>query len=297
MIRVVVLGSSASMPSKDEFPSCVGIKHGGVYLLDACEGLQKQLMKFKLSYFQVKAVFITHLHSDHFLGLFGLIQSLNMSGRKETLLIYGPKGIKHLLTSILILKPLQSNFPVEIIEVSQNKKPFYSNELFTVKAFKTLHNTEAFGYVLETHPYRRFDMQKVEKLKIPRKYLSEIQEKGFAVVEKKKITYKNLSYLAKGKKITFTGDTKQFAGIASKAKNSDLLIHDSTFSETERKTAREKFHSTATEAALNAKKSNSKKLMLTHFSNRYDDLNKLLEEAKKIFPNTVLAREGEEILI
>jgi|YelNatPaOPRAMG01_1025707.scaffolds.fasta_scaffold03556_15 ribonuclease Z len=297
MIRVVVLGSSASMPSKDEFPSCIGIKHGGVYLFDACEGLQKQLMKFKLSYFQVKAIFITHLHADHFLGVFGLIQSLNMSGRKETLLIYGPKGVKNLISSILNFKPLQSNFPVEIIEINQTKKPFYSNELFSIKAFKVNHNIEAFGYVLETHPYRRFDMHKVESLKIPREYLSEIQEKGFAIINKKRITYKQLSYIAKGKKIVFTGDTKQFAGIALKAKNSDLLIHDSTFSESEKKIAKEKFHCTASEAALNAKKSNSKKLILTHFSNRYENLNKLLEEAKKIFPNTILAREGEEFLI
>ncbi len=297
MIRTVILGSSASMPSKEEFPSCVGIKHGGVYLFDACEGLQKQLMKFNLSFFQVKAIFITHLHADHFLGVFGLIQSLNLSGRRETLTIYSPKGGKRFFSSILTLKPLQSNFPVEIIEITQTKKPFYSNDLFTVTAFKVSHNTDAYGYVLETNPYRRFDMQKVEKMKIPRKRLSEIQENGSAEVNGKKITYLKLSYLAKGKKIVFTGDTKQSASIASKAKNADLLIHDSTFSESEKKIAREKFHCTATEAALNAKKSKSKKLVLTHFSNRYEDLSKLLEEAKKIFPETVLAREGLEILI
>jgi ribonuclease Z len=297
MIRVVVLGSSASMPSKDEFPSCMGIKYGGVYLFDACEGLQKQLMRFKLSYFQVKAIFISHLHADHFLGVFGLIQSLNMSGRKEILTIYTPKGGKHFFSSILSLRQLQSNFPVELIEIDQTRKPFYSNDLFTIKAFKVKHNTEAFGFVLETPPYRRFNMDKIEKMKIPRKNLSEIQEKTFAIIDKKKITYKSVSYLAKGKKIVFTGDTKQFAGISKAAKNSDLLIHDSTFSETDKKIAKEKFHSTATEAALNAKKSNSKKLMLTHFSNRYDNLNKLFEEAKQIFPNVVLAKEGLELLI
>jgi ribonuclease Z len=165
MIRVVVLGSSASMPSKDEFPSCMGIKHGGVYLFDACEGLQKQLMRFKLSYFQVKAIFISHLHADHFLGVFGLIQSLNMSGRKEILTIYTPKGGKHFFSSILSLRQLQSNFPVELIEIDQTRKPFYSNDLFTIKAFKVKHNTEAFGFVLETPPYRRFNMDKIENPK------------------------------------------------------------------------------------------------------------------------------------
>lgn len=297
MIRVVVLGSSASMPSKDEFPSCIGIKHGGVYLFDACEGLQKQLMKFKLSYFQVKAIFISHLHADHFLGVFGLIQSLNMSERKEVLSIYTPKGGGQFFSKILSLKQLQPHFPFQIIEIDQTKKPFYSNDLFTVKAFKVSHNTEALGFVLETNPHRRFDMNKIEKMKIPRKNLSEIQEKGFAIINKKKITYQKVSYLAKGKKIVFTGDTKQFAGIARTAKNAELLIHDSTFSDNEKKLAKEKFHSTAAEAALNAKKSKSKTLILTHFSNRYEDLNKLLEEAKKIFPNTLLAKEGLELLI
>ncbi|MDP3742359.1 MAG: ribonuclease Z [Candidatus Micrarchaeota archaeon] len=298
MIRLVMLGTSGAMPTPRSNPSCFAVKFGGVYLFDCSEGCQRQMMKYGTNFGSVKAIFISHLHADHFLGLFGLVQSLNMTGRKEPLQLYGPKGTKKFLGTVFAMKEFMSSFPLEIIEVAPSKKPFYSNELFTVKAFNVKHNAPAsLGFVMEGLSYRRFDMDKCKKVGVSGRMFSQLQEGGTVEINGKKVKYADVTYVQGGKKIVYTGDTMQCPAIATNAKDADLLIHDSCFLDKHKDHAKAKMHSTCLDAAKNAKKANVKKLILTHFSNRYDDLAPLLAEAKTVFESTELAEQGKEILI
>ncbi|MCX6767521.1 MAG: ribonuclease Z [Candidatus Micrarchaeota archaeon] len=295
MIRVVVLGSSASAPSKDCFPSCFAVKYGPVLLFDCCEGAQKQMMRYKISYSRTKAIFLTHLHADHFLGVFGLVQTMNLSGRKEPLQIFGPRGTKKFFETIFSLRHLAPQFPVEARDVSTGK--IFEEDLFEVRPFAVKHAGPSLGYVLEQKPYRRFDEEKARKAGIRGRLFTDIQEKGRVTAGGKTIEYDDVTYVQQGKKIVYTGDTLPCASIAGEAKDADLLVHDACFADEDKEMAAEKKHATSRQAAEAAKKAGAKKLLLTHFSNRYDDRKPLLEEARKIFPDSILAEEGLELLI
>ncbi len=254
-------------------------------------------MKFGVSFASVKAIFLSHLHADHFLGIFGLVQSMNFVGRKEALFIYGPKGTKKFLTSVFSLNELRPAFEIVVEEVLP-KKEFFKNDLFTVKAFEVKHNApHSLGYVVQGHSYKRFDLEKCAEKGVKGKMFSQLQAAGEIEINGKKVKYSDVTYLQEGKKIVYTGDTAQCAAIASNAKNADLLIHDACFLEKDKAHAKEKMHSTCLQAGKNAAKAEAKKLLLTHFSNRYDDVEALLGEAKSVFQNSELASPGKEILI
>ncbi len=298
MIRTVVLGSSGSLPTPKSNPSCFAVKWGGVYLFDCSEGCQRQLMKYGVSYAGVNAIFISHLHADHFLGVFGLVQTLNFIGRRETLYIYGPIGTKKFFSTVFAIKELQPDFEIIVTDVEASKKSFYENELFSVKAFEVKHNApHSIGFVLQGNSYRRFDLEKCKKLGVQGRDFTELQQKGTLEKNGKTLKFEQVTYAQGGKKIVYTGDTMQCASIASNAKNADLLVHDACFLEKDKSRAKEKMHCTSLDAGKNAKKAKVKKLLLTHFSNRYENLNELLEEAKSVFGNTELAEKGKEILI
>jgi ribonuclease Z len=295
MIRLVVLGSSASAPSKDALPSCFAVKYGPVLMFDCCEGAQKQMMRYGISYSKVKAIFVTHLHADHFLGIFGLAQTMNLSGRKEPLLIFGPRGTKEMVETVFSAKGLSVDFEVKARDVSSGK--IFEEELFEVRPFAVKHGGPSLGYVLEQKPYRRFDEKKAKAAGVKGRLFTELQEKGKAVIGGKTVKYEDVTYVQEGKKIAYTGDSLPCPSIASNAKNASLLVHDACFSSGDAEMAKDKKHSTTVQAAQAAKAAGAKRLLLTHFSNRYDDRGKLLEEAREIFPESALAEEGLELLI
>jgi len=297
MIRLVMLGTSASLPSKQYHTSCMAVKYGKSMLFDACEGVQRQLMKYNVSFASIDAVFLSHLHADHFLGLFGLVQSMNLSTRAAELVIYGPKGTAKFLETVFATKELKPNFPVKFVEVAASSKPFYETELFTVCAFNANHGVNALGYVLEGKPTRRFDKPKCEKVGIKGRMFSELEEGKTVTIGKKKYKYADVTYEQPGKKIVYSGDGAPNSELNSACKLADIAVLDSTFAGEQKELAKEKRHSTCTEAAKIAKKAKAKLLILTHFSNRYDNRSVLLEEAKKTFENTELSAEGLEKIL
>jgi ribonuclease Z len=297
MLRLVFLGNAAAMPTPDSFTSCFAMKTGSTFLFDCCEGAQKMMMQYGISYAKVKCIFVTHLHADHFLGILGLTQTLNMTGRQDELTIYGPAGIKLLLNGIFSLKQFRVNYQIKIIEIPKAKKKIYSDKLIRVDAFTVKHNTPALGYVIEEQPIHKFYEEKARSMGISGRLFSEITEKGEISIDGKKIKLDEVTFLKPGKKIVYTGDSLPTPSIVKAAKDADLLIHDATFSDAQKETAKEKYHATVKEAAQSAKKAKCKKLVLTHFSNRYDDLSILLKEAKLIFDNADVAKPGLEVLV
>ncbi len=297
MIRIVFLGTSASLPTKEHFTSCFAVKYGKTMMFDACEGAQIQLMKYGVGFASVDAIFISHLHADHFLGLFGLIQSMNFSTRASLLQIYGPKGSKAFFERIFSIHQLAPNFPVEFLEVEPSAKPFYSSDLFTVRAFKANHGTEALGFVLEGKPTRRFDKEKCDKLGVHGRMFSDLEAGKIVELGKKKVKYADVTYVSPGKKIVYSGDTAPNLALSAACKNADIAVLDSTFAKEDVSHAKEKRHSTCVQAATIAAKAKAKRLVLTHFSNRYDKRDAILEQAKEKFAASELAQEGLEILL
>ncbi|MEM0475361.1 MAG: ribonuclease Z [Candidatus Norongarragalinales archaeon] len=296
MIRLVVLGSAAALPSPRHLPSSIAVKYGDVFLFDCCEAAQRQMMKFGVSYAKLRAVFLSHLHADHWIGLIGLSQTLGFFERKEPLMVFGPKGTRRLLEAVFSQRELAPSFPIEVKDVEEGV--VFEDKLFTVAAFPVEHETRALGYSLEEREKTKFDEAKARSRGIHGRLFSEIMEKGELMINGKKVKLKDVTFKQAGKKIVFSGDTKPCASVVRAAKNADLLIHDACFSDDEKEKAAEKAHSTARQAAEIAKKAKAKKLLLTHFSNRYDENRlKLVEEAKSVFPESIEAKEGLEILV
>ncbi|HLC48280.1 MAG TPA: ribonuclease Z [Candidatus Norongarragalinales archaeon] len=297
MLRLVFLGNAAAMPTPASPTSCFALKSGSTFLFDCCEGAQRQMMKYGISYAKVRCIFVSHLHADHFLGILGLTQTLNMMGRQEELLIYGPEGTSDFFSGLFKMKQLRVNFPIKIIEIPKAKKKVYEDKLIRVDAFLVKHNAPALGFAIEEQPINKFYEEKARGLGIKGRLFSEIQEKGEVSINGKKIKLGDVTFIKNGKKIIYSGDSLPTAAVVKYSKGADLLIHDSTFSDAHKGTAKEKFHSTAKECAEMARKAGVKKMVLTHISNRYDDPEILLGEAKAIFDNTELARPGLELLV
>jgi ribonuclease Z len=295
MIGLTVLGSAASLPTKRRVPACYAVRYGGVYLFDACEGVQRQMMKYGVSYAKTDAVFLTHLHADHWLGLLGLTQTMNMSGRQRELKVFGPRGTKNFFETLFATRELRTSFPVTVKDVRKSR--VFECELFSVEAFPVEHGCPAVGYTLQEPEKTRFHEEKAKSLGVKGRLFSELSEKKELKINGKKVRLKDVTYRQPGRKIVFSGDTAPCKELTGAAKKADLLVMDSCFSEKEAGMAKEKKHSTALQAAKTAKKAGAQKLLLTHFSNRYEDREPLLEEAKTVFEESSLAREGLELTI
>ena len=294
MIRVVILGSSASIPTPERNLSAVGIRYfGNVYLFDCGEGTQRQMMKYQFSYAKTKMIFITHLHLDHLAGIAGLMQTLKMIERKEPLLIFGPPGTQRYLSSILKI----TNYPFDVIIKDIRDKFHLEADNFKITAFSVEHNIEGLGYVFQEKDKWNFDKGKADKLGIKGRMFRKLEKDGKIIVKNKVITLKEVTIPKKGKKIVYSGDTMKCKNVLLASKDADLLIHDGTFDEKLKDEAAKKAHSTVAQAAEIAKKAKVKRLVLTHISNRYKNTDELEKQAKKIFKNSQIAFDGMEILI
>ncbi len=296
-LEITFLGTGSAVPLPNRGHPSIHIRYSGYrFLWDCGEGTQVQLRKAKLSSLKISHVFITHWHGDHFLGLPGLIQSMNLEGRTKPLVVFGPKGIDEFMPKILELGYYDKTYEVEYWEA----KPgiLWETEEFTVSAFPVEHGTPAVGYVFQEKPRRKMLEDKLRELGIPRGPLWGELQKGNEIEWKGKIIRpEQVTLEIPGRKIVYTGDTRPCESTIEAAKDADLLIHDATFSHDVLERAKETWHSTAREAGRIAREAGVKQLVLTGFSKRYKDeeLVKLWEEAKKEFDNVVIARDLEKI--
>jgi len=300
-MKLTVLGTSASTPSKQRNLSAVMLNFDGLnYLFDCPEGTQRQLMSAKLSYMKIQAIFLSHFHGDHILGLPGLIATMSMHQRDYPLYIFGPKGVKEKIQKALEISLLKVNFEIKTTEVKQGI--ILEEEKFLVEAFKLNHDIPCYGYVFkEKDSLGKFSREKALKLEIPEGPLWGQLQKGKKVKSGKK-TFKPEDVLdttnkKTGKKISFVFDTLADNSYINKIKDSDVLFHESTFLEKLKDRAKETMHSTAKQAAKAAVKSKAKKLVLFHFSPRHKDTEKFENEARELFGNVIAAKDLEEIEI
>ena len=296
-IKLTFLGTSDAIPtSTRNHPAILLTYNGENILIDCGEGTQRQFRKARLNPCRLTRILLTHWHADHILGIPGILKTLGLSGYNKKLSVYGPKKTKFFMQELLKIFAVKKYFFMDIKEVSGK---FFETKDFYLKAESMTHSVPCNAYSFVKKGRIRIDKKKLRKSGLPHgKLLQKLKEGKNVIYMGKKYLAKNLTFKEKEKKISFVLDTSINKKIPSFAKNSDILVCEASFgSELENK-AREYKHLTAKQAAKIAKKSNSKKLILTHISQRYSRKpEKILNEAKKIFKNSSLAHDLEVIEI
>jgi len=302
MIKVQFLGTSGSVPTEKRGMPAVYLEfRGNRMLFDCGEGTQRQMRIAKIPFMKLDAIFISHLHADHCLGLGGLLQTMDLFGRNNQLKIFGPKGISDTLEQIITTGHfVLEGFDLELNEIKSRKlSTIYSTNGSLVKCARLDHNVPSLGFSFEEKERRPFDKQKALKLGVQEGPLFSRLQQGNQVRVGKRVVKPDdvLGEAVKGRKVTYIPDTRPCAAAIELAMGSDLLIHEATFAHDLQESAIEGRHTTAQEAAEVAKRAKVKQLYLNHISQRYTNAKVLEEEAKAIFPNTKVAEDFDKVEI
>jgi len=298
-MKLVFLGTSASQPTENRGLSCICLeREGEILMFDAGEAAQISYMKSGLGWNKKMKMFVTHLHGDHIVGILGLLQTMSMQNRTETLEIFGPNGIDEFIAANIKILNFGLSFPVLITIIKEGK--IFENEKFSMYACKANHLVTAFSYLFEEKDKPgRFNVEKAKKLGIPEGELWNKLQNGNEITMNEKIIRPDqvLGEKRPGKKIGISGDTKPTKELEKFFEECDYLVFDSTFLDEEKQRAEDTCHSTAKQAATLGKNAKVKNLILTHFSARYKDEVGHLKEAEKIHNSVTTARDFLEIEI
>jgi ribonuclease Z len=294
-LHVYFLGTAGALPTPVRNPPCIMIRRGSDTLLFDCgEGAQQQMMRSRCG-FIVNAVFISHWHADHFLGLFGLVQTMSFNGRTEPLTIYGPEWVHECVTILKQVARFNLKFTLESVELVPGSWVRFDG--YTVTAFAARHGLPALGYILEEDPRPgRFNRERAIGLGVPPGPLFGRLQRGETIQlgsgnEAREIQPGQvLGAPRPGRKIVYTGDSRaNYMSIREIASDADLLIHDATYDESEAERGAEFFHATAAQAGEAASVLNARILVLVHTSSRYPDAQAHISDAKKKFSGSVIA--------
>lgn len=294
-IKVTFLGTGTSVPTKERNHTgiLVSCKNENI-LVDCGEGIQRQFRLADISPTKITKILLTHWHGDHVLGLAGLMQTLLTNSYAKTLEIFGPKTTKQKIENLIRLFNIK--LPVKITEVENNSVRLKDLE---IQAMPMSHGIPTLAYAIEIKDTLRLNKAKIKKLNLPNSPLiARLKDGKDIVIDGRKISSKKLTYIEKGKKVCIVLDTAKNKNAVRLAKSSDLLICESSFISDEKEKAEDYSHLTAKDAAEIAKEAKVKKLILTHISQRYENVQeKILKEAKKVFKNTSIAKDFDVIEI
>ena len=294
-LYVIFLGTAGAIPTVERSLPAMLVQRGKELLMFDCgEGVQRQMIGAQVGFHKRMKIFLSHLHGDHVLGLPGLLQTMALMDRKYNLEIYGPEGTKGFLECVRSSLQFGLPFSVEIHEI-MDEGIVCKETGYVVEAAKSNHTRMGFAYALVEKPRPgKFFPGKARALCIPEGELwSKLQHGETIDLGDGKIVEPGavLGTPRKGRKVVYTGDTRPFRNFPKFASGADLLVHDSTFDDTLSEKAEEDGHSTPSQAAKAAKTCKAKKLVLTHISARYADSSLLLDQAKKIFAETIGATD------
>lgn len=294
-IPITFLGTGQAIPTIRRNHTSILIQYKDENILIDCgEGTQRQFRKAHLNPCSITKLLITHWHGDHILGIPGLLQTLALNGYNRELQIYGPKGTEFFMNKILSMFVFQGAIKYKIHEI--DRENFFENSDFKLQAEPMQHGAPCLAYSFIEKEKIRINKEKLKKLKIKGKIIGELAKGKDIEWNEKKIKAKDLTYKQEQKKITIILDTSINKNMEKIADNSDLLICEATYRKEDVDAEGFKFHLTAEQAAQTAKSSKSKKLILTHLSQRYELKNKeILEEAKKVFKDVLIAEDLQKI--
>lgn len=291
-IKITFLGTSSAVPTiRRGLTSIALTREGETLLFDCGEGAQIKMLHTNISPVRISRIFISHLHGDHINGIFGLLQTMDLEGRTEPLHVYGPPGIDKLMNWRQRYLDSIVRYKVEITVVEDGI--IYEHPEYTVETCKVDHGVPTFAYSVSEKPRPgRFQVAVARQLGVPEGPMYGQLQRGETIVlpDGTQVAPEQvLGAPRPGRKITYSGDTRPCHNVVELAKDSDVLIHDATFTQEFQQKAFERGHSTAAEAAQVAKAAGVGFLLLTHISARYIDITPILEEAKTIFPRSKVA--------
>ena len=298
-MKLVFLGTSAAQPTENRGLSCICLeREGEILMFDAGEAAQISYMKSGLGWNKKMKIFVTHLHGDHCVGILGLLQTMSMQNRTETLEIFGPSGIDEFIAANIKVLNFGLSFPILINIVKEGM--IIENDKFLIRACKANHSVITYSYLFEEKDKPgRFNVEKANELGIPEGELWNKLQNGNEITINEKIIKPEqvLGEKRPGVKIGISGDTMPTKELEEFFKDCDYLVFDSTFLDKEKQKAQETCHSTAKQAATLGKNARVKNLILTHFSARYKDEKDHLQEAQEIHNSVITARDLLEVEI
>lgn len=297
--ELTILGSSSAIPSSEKYPTAQVLNAlERFFLIDCGEGTQIQLRRQKIGFGKIKHIFISHLHGDHFYGLIGLISTFNLMGLKNNLHIYAPSQLKEIIQPQLNF--LKGDMQFEVIFHPLNfKKPdlVYEDNKVEVHSFPVKHSINCCGFLFR-EKLREANIKKeaISRYNIPIEQIKFIKQ-GADYITSEGITISNAELTTPPplpRSYAYCADTAFHPPLAGILQGVDLIYHEATFAEDLRDWANKTLHSTAKDAATIAQMADAGKLIIGHFSSRYDDDQLLLNEARSVFPNTEVAIEGNK---
>lgn len=294
--KLTVLGSAAALPDSGQISTALVLQFKNSYFLfDCAEGTQIKLRQNKIPFSRIGHIFISHLHGDHYFGLFGLLTSFNLLGRRKTLNIYAPAELKEQLR--VVLADDQPSFPLHFHALEQDSETIIQNKKsFYIKSFPLHHRIPSWGFMfvekerklnIRKEMISRYRLQRHEILRI--KNGQDFTDSNGRIVANSELTlppYKTRSFAV-------CTDTAAHKAIPKYVKQADLLYHEATFAASDKDLAEKTLHSTSKDAAKTARLAGANQLLLGHISNRYPNKDTILKEAQAIFPNSITAEAGE----
>jgi ribonuclease Z len=297
-LDLVFLGTSGSMPTAQRAPTAILLRRGGERLLfDCAEGTQRQMLRSNVGLIELREVFLTHYHADHYLGLPGMLKTFALRGRATPITIYGPPGLTELFGALRRIFG-KLTYPYELVELAPGEA--LDRGEYRLVTFPVNHGVSAVGYALveEDRP-GRFDVATADTLGVPEGPERGVLQRGEAVTLPDGRVILPASVLGEarpGRKVAISADTAYSQSVVEAARGADVLVHEATFSEDEHERARETLHSTAAQAAEVARAAGVGLLALTHLSNRYFG-GEIEREAQEVFPEAVVPRDLDIIVV
>lgn len=295
--KVRILGSSAALPTSNRFPtSQVVLYNRTPYLIDCAEGTQLQMRKYKVPFGRLKNIFISHLHGDHIYGIFGLLSSFNLLGRKQDLNIYAPSKLKDIYESVLNLNKDKLKYKINFFPLTgEEKNKIYENKNIEVFSFPLKHSRQVFGFSFEEKQKQpKVIKDVIEDYNLSIKQILALKNGEDLLINDKCVKNSLLTIQPeKPRSYAFCTDTLPLADYLKDVINGvNLLYHEATFGSDLEELAKTTFHTTAKQAACLANNISAEKLVLGHFSSRYKTVDGLLKEAQDLFPDTIEAEDG-----
>ena len=293
-MRAVILGSGGAVPTLHRMlPSTVLLREGEMFIFDCGEGTQLQLTKSRLGWARLRAIFISHLHGDHIIGLAGLLMTMSMGSRDKPLKIYGPPGIEDYIRLSQKYLRFGVSYPLEIVETEGGI--LVDEDEYLIEAMPVKHRVFTLAYrLVEKTRVGRFDLAKAQELNIPPGPLYKRLQSGEEItLDDGRIIRPDeiLGDARPGRKVVYMIDTRPFPEAIEFARGADLLIHDGMFDDEMTDESKMRGHSTTRQAAMVAKEAGVDRLVLVHISPRYLAIKDMLRQAREVFPRTRIARD------
>ena len=295
MLALTILGNNSAIPAFDRNPTAQVLQTlEESYLIDCGEGTQMQMMRYKIRRSKISHIFISHLHGDHYFGLIGLLTSMSLLGRTQDIYLHAPAALEEIINLQLKVSDTHLSYPLHFREL-KTEGIIVDDKKLTVECFKTQHRIECWGFLFrqKKNP-RKLDAARAKTYEIPAAFYEKLQ-RGEDYVTKKGTIIPNeevTTAAPNAKAYAYCADTIYDESLIEKIKGVDLLYHEATYLKDLAERAAARFHSTTVQAAAIAQKAGVKKLLIGHFSSKYETLDEFLTEAVEVFECTELALEG-----